>query len=245
MRSVGLTPRAETPPGHADRGGHAGKPQVIVPGTNRLRATTSPPARYLECGGCCPTSSRAGRGQRLVYAGSRLRHAGDAGHPPRRRPLDITGTNQVVWTRKRDAYPSPLLYATRSTTCSTTRRSRPAGIKTGEDKAAPPARLDHGRLRLPVGAANRVYITSREGVTQVMSHGEPTPRCWRQPSTTSSAPRPPGRPEFYLRGEKHSTDCGGVGVSPRAKGSTADRSGCQLLGMATWAVSPGKPQVPS
>ena len=57
----------------------------------------------------------------------------------------------------------------------------------------------------PVGAAGRVYITSREGVTQVMSHGEPTPKMLavnRLDDTICASAAIAGQ-ELLLRGERY------------------------------------------
>ena len=56
----------------------------------------------------------------------------------------------------------------------------------------------------PVAAAGRIYITSREGVTQVMSHGEAEPRTLavnRLDDSFSATAALAGR-EMLLRGEK-------------------------------------------
>ena len=57
----------------------------------------------------------------------------------------------------------------------------------------------------PVGAADRVYVTSRDGITQVISHGEPEPRSLavnRLDDTISASAALAGR-ELFLRGERH------------------------------------------
>ncbi|OAI45954.1 hypothetical protein AYO44_12190 [Planctomycetaceae bacterium SCGC AG-212-F19] len=190
---------------------HAGKALAIVPGTNRLRAYDLADGTVVwECGGLSSNivaSPVAANG--FVYAGSSydtramlaIRLAGAKG--------DITGTNQVVWTRQRGTpyVPSPLLYGE-----SLYNLQHYQGtivridVKTGEEQGGP-FRL--GAIRdvyaSPVGAANRIYITSREGVTQVMSHGEPTPKMLatnRLDDSFSASAALVGR-ELYLRGEKH------------------------------------------
>jgi outer membrane protein assembly factor BamB len=190
---------------------HAGKAQVIVPGTNRIRAYDLANGEVIwECGGLSSNivaSPVAANG--IVYAGSSydtramlaIRLEGARG--------DITGTNQVLWTRRKGTpyVPSPLLYGD-----SIYNLQHYQGvivrldIKTGEEQGGP-FRL--GAIRdvyaSPVGAANRIYITSREGVTQVMSHGEATPRMLatnRLDDSFSASAALVGR-ELYLRGEKH------------------------------------------
>ena len=57
----------------------------------------------------------------------------------------------------------------------------------------------------PVGAAGRLYVTSREGVTQVMSHGERVPKMLavnRLDDSFSASAAVAGR-ELFLRGERH------------------------------------------
>src|SRR5262249_43929731 len=93
---------------------------------------------------------------------------------------DITGTKQVLWSRRRGTpyVPSPLLYGTSLYTLQHYQGvvSR-LDIRTGEDQGGP-FRLPQitNVYASPVGAAGRIYITSRDGVTQVMSHGDQTPR---------------------------------------------------------------------
>ncbi|HTK76838.1 MAG TPA: PQQ-binding-like beta-propeller repeat protein, partial [Gemmataceae bacterium] len=161
---------------------HAGNAQVVVPGTNRVRGYDLADGTVLwECGGlssnivASPVTANG-----FVYAGSSydtrnllaIRLDGAKG--------DITGTKQVVWSRTRGApyVPSPVLYGDSLYTLQHYQGviSR-IDVLTGKD--------DGGPFRLgaisdvyasPVGAAGRIYVTSREGVTQVMSHGEKVPR---------------------------------------------------------------------
>ena len=56
----------------------------------------------------------------------------------------------------------------------------------------------------PVGAAGRIYVTSREGVTQVLSHDAPTPKMLavnRLDDSFSASAALVGR-ELFLRGEQ-------------------------------------------
>ena len=169
---------------------HAGKAQVIVPGTNRLRGYDLANGRVIwECGGLSSNivaSPVAADG--VVYAGSSydtrallaIRLDGAKG--------DITGTRQVVWTRIRGTpyVPSPLLYGD-----SLYFLTHYQGIlsrvdaKTGEDRPGP-VRLDgiDNVYASPVAAAGRIYVTDLDGATMVMSHGD-TPR--------SAGPQPTGR----------------------------------------------------
>ena len=83
-------------------------------------------------------------------------------------------------------------------------RARGDEAKTGQDQGEP-FRL--GKLRevyaSPVGAAGRIYVTSRDGVTQVMSH-EAMPELLatnRLDDSISASAALVGR-ELFLRGEK-------------------------------------------
>jgi outer membrane protein assembly factor BamB len=190
---------------------HAGKALAIVPGTNRLRAYDLADGTVIwECGGLSSNivaSPVAANG--IVYAGSSydtramlaIRLAGAKG--------DITGTNQVIWTRSRGTpyVPSPLLYGDSLYNLQHYQGTMVRiDVKNGEEQGGP-FRL--GAIRdvyaSPVGAANRIYITSREGVTQVMSHGDATPKMLavnRLDDSFSASAALVGR-EMFLRGEKH------------------------------------------
>src|SRR5207249_11703154 len=123
---------------------------------------------------------------------------------------DITGTNQVVWTRRRGTpyVPSPLLYGYSLYTLQHYQGilSR-VDAKTGNDLPGGPFRLGAitNVYSSPVGAAGRVYVTSRDGVTQVVSHGEQVPRTLavnRLDDTFSASAAVVGR-ELFLRGEQY------------------------------------------
>src|SRR5439155_6009789 len=78
--------------------------------------------------------------------------------------------------------------------------------KTGEDQGGP-LRLNANNnvYASPVGAAGRVYITSLDGVTQVISHDEQKPKMLavnRLDETFSASAAIAGR-ELYLRGERY------------------------------------------
>lgn len=188
-----------------------GKAQVIVPGTNRLRGYDLVSGAVIwECGGLSPNivASPVAAGG-FVYAGSSydtrnllaIRLEGAKG--------DITGTKQVIWSRRKGTpyVPSPLLYGDSLYTLQHYQGviSR-LDIKTGEDQGGP-FRLQNitNVYASPVGAAGRVYVTSRDGITQVMSHGEETPKMLAQnrlDDTFSASAALAGR-DLYLRGEKH------------------------------------------
>jgi outer membrane protein assembly factor BamB len=189
---------------------HAGKPQLIISGTHRVRGyDLATGAVIWECGGLSANivaSPVAADG--IVYAGSSydkrallaIRLEGARG--------DITGTDRVLWRRRRGTpyVPSPLLYGD-----SLYFLRHYQGIlsrvnaKTGEDQGGP-FRL--GGLRdiyaSPVGAADRIYVTDRNGTTLVISRDE-TPRVLAQnrlnDSFSASAAIVGG--EMFLRGEKY------------------------------------------
>jgi outer membrane protein assembly factor BamB len=190
---------------------HAGKAQVVVPGTHRLRGYDLASGVVLwECGGLSSNivaSPVAANG--VVYAGSSydtravlaIRLDGAKG--------DITDTKQVLWSRRRGApyVPSPLLYGD---SLYTLRHYQGVisrlDTKTGDDQGGP-FRLEaiDNVYASPVGAAGRIYVTSRDGVTQVMSHGERQPRMLavnRLDDRISASAAIAGR-ELFLRGERY------------------------------------------
>ena len=120
---------------------------------------------------------------------------------------DITGTGQVLWSRRRGTpyVPSPLLY---DDTIYNLQHYQGVMVginaKTGKDQGEP---LRLARIRdvyaSPVGAADRIYVTSRDGVTQVMSH-EAMPEILATnllDDRFSASAALVGR-ELFLRGEK-------------------------------------------
>ncbi len=190
---------------------HAGQVQVIVPGTQRLRGyDLASGAVVWECGGLSSNivASPVAAGW-VVYAGSSyetrnllaIRLEGARG--------DITGTRQVLWSRRRGApyVPSPLLYGNHLYTLQHYQGvvSR-LDVRTGDDDGGP-FRLDaiDNVYASPVGAAGRVYITSLDGVTAVFSHGEPAPKMLavnRLDDHISASAALAGR-ELFLRGERY------------------------------------------
>ena len=189
---------------------HAGRPQVIVSGTSRVRGYDLVDGKVLwECGGlssnivASPVSAAG-----MVFAGSSydkkallaIRLEGAAG--------DITGTGQIAWSRIRGTpyVPSPLLYdgGLYFLTHYQGILSR-VDARTGQDRP--------GSFRLegiqdvyssPVAAAGRIYITDLDGATIVVKSGE-LPRLLSlnhlsEPISASAAIV--GR-QLFLRGEKH------------------------------------------
>jgi hypothetical protein len=199
-----------------------GTAQVIVPGTNRVRGyDLASGAVIWECSGLSSNivaSPVAANG--VVYAGSSydaramlaIRLSGAKG--------DLTGTKQILWTRRRGTpyVPSPLLYGD-----SLYNLVHYQGVvarvdaRTGEDQGGP-FRLEaiDDAYASPVGAAGRIYITSREGVTAVISHGDRTPRVLavNQLDETFSASAALAGRELFLRGERYFY-CISEGEGPR------------------------------
>jgi outer membrane protein assembly factor BamB len=188
---------------------HAGRTQVIISGTGRIRGYDLATGKVLwECGGLSANvvASPVSDG-RLVFAGSSydkrallaIRLDGAAG--------DITGSDRVVWNRFRGTpyVPSPLLYddALYFLTHYQGVLNRVAA-SSGEDRPGA-IRLDGlGNIYAsPVAAAGRVYVTDLDGVTAVVSHGD-VPRLLAvnrlsEPIAASAALA--GR-DLFLRGER-------------------------------------------
>ena len=190
---------------------HEGKAQVIVPGTNRIRAYDLSNGEVLwECGGLSSNvvaSPVAAEG--VVYSGSSYDTRALLAIRLDSARGDITGTKQVLWTRHRGTpyVPSPLLYGNWLYTLQHYQGvlSR-LDVKTGEDRGGPfrlPAITSV--YSSPVGAAGRVYVTSRDGVTQVIGHGDKIPKelsVNRLDDTISASPALVGK-DLILRGEHY------------------------------------------
>lgn len=162
---------------------HEGKSQVIVCGSDRVRAYDLATGKVIwQCGGlskniCATPVSADG----MVFAASSydtkamlaIRLAGATG--------DITDSDQVVWSRKvRTPYvPSLLLYGDSVYFLRHYQNilSR-VSTKTGEDIVGSPYRLGGiGNIYAsPVAAAGRVYVTDLDGATLVMSHNDDAPK---------------------------------------------------------------------
>jgi outer membrane protein assembly factor BamB len=187
-----------------------GKPQVIVAATGRVRGYELKDGNLIwECGGlsgnvvATPVAADG-----IVYVANSyetramlaIRLAGAKG--------DITGTDAVIWTRNRDTpyVPSPILYGGALCflkhyqgflTC--------VDAKTGETLLGP-ARLPGIRnvYASPAGAADRIYITDRDGTTLVVRRGpelKPLARN-RLDDSFSASPALVGD-QLILRGERY------------------------------------------
>lgn len=188
---------------------HAGRPQLIVSGTNRVRGYNLADGKLIwQCGGLSANivaSPVAADG--VVYVGSSydkrallaIRLEGATG--------DITATDEVLWRRSRGTpyVPSPLLYGE-----SLYFLTHYQGILTRVN--GPTGADDPGPIRLggmseiyasPVGAADRVYVTDRNGTTLVISHSsQPKLLAKNTLDDTFSASAAIAGGELFLRGEK-------------------------------------------
>ncbi|MBC8352251.1 MAG: PQQ-like beta-propeller repeat protein [Planctomycetes bacterium] len=189
---------------------HNGDPQLVVSGTGRVRGYDLSTGKVIwECGGLSANivaTPVAADG--MVFAGSSyekramlaIRHEGAKG--------DIAETKHVAWTRMTGTpyVPSPLLYGN-----SLYFLRHYQGIlsrvnsKTGKDDGGP-FRL--GAIRdvyaSPVAAANRIYITDRDGRTQVITHSDhPDVLAVNQLNDSFSASAAIVNNELFLRGERY------------------------------------------
>jgi outer membrane protein assembly factor BamB len=187
-----------------------GKPEVIVTASNRVRAYDLATGKLIwECGGLgtnCIPSPVALDGVVYAMSGHReknllaIRYIGANG--------DLTGTEAVVWQRDSGIpyVPSPLLY---DDTLYLLERTN--GIlsvvhaRTGKDRYER-QRLEkiEGVYASPVGAADRVYVVGRNGVTKVLAHGAE----FKELATNKLDDGFEASPvivdnELYLRGREH------------------------------------------
>ena len=190
---------------------HDAKPQVIINGTNRVRGYDLTTGKVIwECGGLSANivaSPVAANG--MVFVGSSyekramlaIRLDGAKG--------DITGSDQVVWTREQSTpyVPSLLLYGDSLYFLRHYQGflSR-VNAKTGEDQGGP-FRLKGIRnvYASPVGAGQNVYITDLEGTTLVMSHDDIIPKflALNRLDDSFSASAAIVGSELFLRGEEN------------------------------------------
>ena len=186
-----------------------GKPQVIVSATNRVRGYELATGKTIwECGGlglnCTPTPV-VSSGIAFVMSGYRnpallaIRYTGAGG--------DLTDSDAVAWsTSKGTSYvPSALLYDDMLYYLQ-----KNEGLlscidsKTGNSHYAK-QRLDEvsGVYASPVGAAGRVYIAGRNGMTYVLKHGRSFQvlAVNKLEESFSASPAVVGN-DIYLRGKK-------------------------------------------
>jgi outer membrane protein assembly factor BamB len=189
---------------------HEGKPQVIVSATKRVRGyNLETGAPLWECAGLTDNVvSSPVYGHGMIFAGNSyysqsmlaIRLAGAKG--------DITGTDRVAWKLNRltPYVSSPLLYGDtlyflRHNQNILSRLEPTTGKPRGE-----PIRLDGIRdfiFASPVGAAGRIYVTSRDGATVVLRHDRTNAvLAVNQLDDVFSASPALVDKELYLRGER-------------------------------------------
>ncbi len=188
---------------------HEGMPQVIIAATNRIRAYDLAGGDVVwECGGLSGNvvaSPVAADG--FVYVGSSyetkvmlaIRLAAAKG--------DITNTDAVVWTRNRHTpyVPSPLLYGDKLYYLKHYQGYLTCLVAKSGKTLFGPQRLQgiQNVYASPVGAANRVYVVSRNGSTAVLGHGAAFDLlALNQLEDSFSASPAIVDHELYLRGER-------------------------------------------
>lgn len=188
---------------------HAGKHQVVISGTNRVRGYDLANGKILwECGGLSSNIVASPvYGDGVVYVGSSydkrallaIRLDGAKG--------DITGSDRVLWSRSRGTpyVPSPLLYG--NVLYFLTHYQgilNRVDARTGVDRPGPLRLADVNEVySSPVGAADRVYVTDRSGLTLVISHSEkPQLLSRNQLDDTFNASAAIAGRELFMRGER-------------------------------------------
>ncbi len=191
---------------------HGGKSQVIVSGSERLRSYDLADGSMLwEYRGLSAENVVATpvAGHGLVFAGSTYDKPGMFAIRLEGAKGDLTGTDHVVWHRRRGApyVPSPLLFGDALYFLNHFQGGVITRVdaRTGEDKPGA-FRLPNLRniFASPVAAAGRVYVASREGMTVVIKDGD-TLEVLAQNQLEdqfSASPALAGK-HLFLRGEKH------------------------------------------
>jgi outer membrane protein assembly factor BamB len=191
---------------------HGGKSQVIISGSQRLRAYDLADGKLIwECAGLSAenvvASPVAGHG--MVFAGSTYDKPGMLAIRLEGAKGDLTGTDHVAWHRRRGApyVPSPVLYGDALYYLNHYQGGVLTRVdaRTGEDKPGP-FRLPgmQNVFASPVAAAGRVYITSREGATVVLKDGDALEvLAQNHLEDQFSASAALAGNEIFLRGEKY------------------------------------------
>ncbi len=187
-----------------------GKPQIIIAATKRVRAYDLESGDVIwECGGLSGNvvaSPVAADG--FVYVANSYETRAMLAIRLASAKGDITNTDAVVWTRDRHTpyVPSPLLYGGMLyylkhyqgvLTC--------VNAQTGETLFGPQRLLGiQNVFSSLVGAAERVYIVSRNGTTVVIKRGAEFELLARNrlEDSFSASPAIVGK-ELYLRGERN------------------------------------------
>ncbi len=188
---------------------HDGKAQVIVSATNRSRSYNLENGEVLwECGGMTgnviPTPVAA---DGFVYLISGYRSAAMQAVNLAEAKGDITGTDAVVWEYNEDTpyVPSPLLHGDIIYFLKGNDILSAVNRLTGEPHYGPQrVRGLSGIYASIVGAADRIYIASRNGNVTVVNHG-PDFKILAVNTLDDSFNATPAivGSELYLRGSKH------------------------------------------
>jgi len=154
-----------------------GRTQVIVPGMNRVRSYDLETGELIwhTAGLTMNPIPSPVADDTFVYLMSGFRGNSLKVIRPDGAKGDITGTNAIVWTLERDTpyVPSPLLYdgiiyflkSNNGLLSAYEARTGKPHFQVQRLSSAPEV------FASPVGAAGRVYIPSRDGVTVVLKHG--------------------------------------------------------------------------
>lgn len=185
------------------------KNQVIVSSTQRIRGYDMNNGKVIwECSGMSNNvvASPVSENEK-VYLGCSYDKRAMIAIDIKEAKGDITDTDHVMWsTNKRTPYvPSPLLY--KGTLYYLSHYQGILSVthaESGETKAGP-FRISSLRdiYSSPIGAGDHVYITSREGLTIVLSHDdEPEPVAFNKLDDSFSASAAISGNQIFLRGEK-------------------------------------------
>ena len=186
-----------------------GKPQVIIPGTTRVRGYSLADGKVVwECGGLSANVvATPVFADGIVYVASSYDTRAMMAIRLTQAAGDITNSDHVIWRRtNRTPYvPSPLLY---KNTLYFLRHYQ--GIlsqvtaDTGQESIGP-LRLSQIRnvYASPVAAADRIYITDLEGITTVVSHGIPRILANNRLDDEIAASFAIAGDEIFIRGSRH------------------------------------------
>jgi outer membrane protein assembly factor BamB len=189
---------------------HDGRTQVVVSGSERIRGYDLADGKLIwECDGLSKenVSSSPVAGHGMVFAGSTYDRPGMLAIRLEGARGDITATDKVAWNRTRGApyVPSPLLSGDALWFLQHFRGLiTRVDARTGVDRPGAIRLPDiYNVFASPVAADGRVYVTSREGVTAVLTDGDEPEVLARNrlDDSFSASPALVGR-DLFLRGEK-------------------------------------------
>jgi len=189
---------------------HEGKNQVIVSASERVRGYDLMNGKVIwECAGMSQNVVASPVSQNgMVYLGCSYDKRAMIALNLKGAKGDITGSDHVVWsTNKRTPYvPSPLLY--KGTLYYLSHYQGILSVthaESGKLKAGP-YRIDALReiYSSPVGAGGHIYVSSREGLTIVITHtDEPEPVAFNKLDDSFSASIAVSGDQLFLRGENN------------------------------------------